>query len=709
MILTKDHQNDPIVSNVNGIGEFHIKNSAKAFSILSSGLYSNKIRAVIRELSCNAVDSHVGAGKADVPFTVHLPSTLEPWFSVRDYGLGLNEDEIVNIYTTYFESTKTASNDFIGALGLGSKSPFSYTDNFTVIAIKDGVKRVYTAFINDAGTPSLANMGTENTDEGNGVEIKFAVEDKNDFYKFESEAQQVYAWFKLRPTVESDDFKFKDVEYIKENIIPGVHQQEANSSIAVMGNISYPIDVPNAEQNLGSLSKLLRHGLVMEFDVGQIEFQPSREGLSYIPATIESIRSKLEEINTNLSKIVQKDAEKFKNKWERAHHLTNDYTSMFKTAVEEYVARSKFDLVLPTNWNSFDTADFDFGFAELQKKYNIKIRGFSFSNYDKRCSKPYRRTRKVNDDYEEIARISVSSETQFVVSDVNVGIFERAKHHWRTTGGDLKNSQDVWLLEPANKQLKMNTTKFFRAISNPPASQIIKGSALVKKERALMGANVKILKLERRGGRSYSNRDDMVWRSAGIMKDFSKSAKYYYLPLVGFESQGTVHNVKDFQHHISCADLFTFTVYGVRKAELESIKRRKNWINLDDHIRKQLKKIDKSLVMGSVKSGLDIDKFYKYNVCNMVSADSPYRSLHDEFASVRKVRASKFESIEFLTKAYGVKNSAAKGYSDLISEYRTKLKVLQERYPLLSELSYIPVSMLPHVADYVNMIDNKGK
>jgi len=28
---------------------------------------------------------------------------------------------------------------------------------------------------------------------------------------------------------------------------------------------------------------------------------------------------------------------------------------------------------------------------------------------------------------------------------------------------------------------------------------------------------------------------------------------------------------------------------------------------------------------------------------------------------------------------------------------------------LLSELSYIPVSMLPHVADYVNMIDNKGK
>ena len=178
MILNNAPQNEAVLSTVGEIGEFRIRNSAKAFNILSSGLYANKIKAIIRELSCNAVDSHVAAGKGDVPFEVHLPNALEPHFSIRDFGTGLSHDQVTNIYTTYFESTKTASNDFIGALGLGSKSPFSYTDNFTVTAIKDGRKGIYSAFINGEGVPSIALMMEEQTDEPAGVEIKFSVNDR---------------------------------------------------------------------------------------------------------------------------------------------------------------------------------------------------------------------------------------------------------------------------------------------------------------------------------------------------------------------------------------------------------------------------------------------------------------------------------------------------------------------------------------------------
>jgi HSP90 family molecular chaperone len=94
--------NEVILSNVGTTGEFRIKNSQKAFAILSSGLYSNKIRAIIRELSCNAVDSHVAAGKADIPFEVHLPTIFEPWFAVKDFGIGLTGDQVTSIYTTYF-------------------------------------------------------------------------------------------------------------------------------------------------------------------------------------------------------------------------------------------------------------------------------------------------------------------------------------------------------------------------------------------------------------------------------------------------------------------------------------------------------------------------------------------------------------------------------------------------------------------------------
>jgi hypothetical protein len=256
MILNNAPQNEAVLSNVGEIGEFRIRNSAKAFNILSSGLYANKIRAIIRELSCNAVDSHVAAGKPDVQFEIHIPNSLDPHFSIRDYGTGLSHEQVTQIYTTYFESTKTNSNEFIGALGLGSKSPFSYTDNFTITAIQGNKKGIYSAFINGEGVPSIALMMEEATDEESGVEIKFSVNDRYDFYKFRDEAQKVFRHFKLLPKVNGcSEFRFELPDYETQNIIPGVHTlTNGRRSVAVMGNIAYPIEVPNAEASLGNLN-----------------------------------------------------------------------------------------------------------------------------------------------------------------------------------------------------------------------------------------------------------------------------------------------------------------------------------------------------------------------------------------------------------------------------------------------------------------------
>ena len=191
--------------------------------------------------------------------------------SIRDYGLGLTHDQVINLYTTYFESTKTDSNEFIGALGLGSKSPFSYIDNFTVTAINDGRKGIYTAFINEHGIPSIALMMEEETTDPNGVEVRFAVDQRYDFDKFRSEARFVYEYFSLRPVVSGNaDFKFIDPSFKTKDIIPGVHEtNNRGTSFAVMGNIKYPIDVPNADKVLGPLYKLLHCGLILEFGIGE--------------------------------------------------------------------------------------------------------------------------------------------------------------------------------------------------------------------------------------------------------------------------------------------------------------------------------------------------------------------------------------------------------------------------------------------------------
>ena len=57
---------------------YTIEASAKAFSILSDGLYADKIKAVVRELSTNAYDAHVDAGCPEQSFTIHLPNRFEP-------------------------------------------------------------------------------------------------------------------------------------------------------------------------------------------------------------------------------------------------------------------------------------------------------------------------------------------------------------------------------------------------------------------------------------------------------------------------------------------------------------------------------------------------------------------------------------------------------------------------------------------------------
>ena len=47
------------------------------FNVLRNQLYSDKVLAVIREYSCNAVDAHTEVGK-DEPILVTLPNQLSP-------------------------------------------------------------------------------------------------------------------------------------------------------------------------------------------------------------------------------------------------------------------------------------------------------------------------------------------------------------------------------------------------------------------------------------------------------------------------------------------------------------------------------------------------------------------------------------------------------------------------------------------------------
>ena len=716
-IINSAPQNEAIMSNVGEIGEFRIRNSAKAFNILSSGLYANKIRAIIRELSCNAVDSHIAAGKQDTPFDVHLPNQLEPWFAIRDYGTGLTHEQVTNIYTTYFESTKTNSNEFIGALGLGSKSPFSYTDNFTVTAIKDGNKGIYTAFINEAGVPSIALMATEETTEPSGVEVKFSVNDQWDYSKFADEARQVYTYFKLRPVVSGKtNFEFRNVDYLDKDIIPGVHSyKDGRQSVAIMGNIAYPIQIPHADNSLGDLRGLLNCGLEMHFGIGELDFQASREGLSYIPQTIEAIKVKLEALNAALATVLAKEADLIPNLWDRAVFLTKRSNhNLWAVAVKKYATDA--DLVTYDVNRYAGTKTFKLGIDELAKKYNIVVRGFDYAKHTRAYS-----NLKASADYSEKTNpatgkydlfhhwgFTVSENLRFIVNDTNVGAVERAKFDYRTN--QPSGSKHVYVLDKADRTKDMKLKAFFKAISNPPEDYTSKASALLKKERqAGVAKNVTILHLTERGSGGYYREKEMVWRDAGKADSFDANTTYYYLPLSGFsiESKFGMHDAKEFYNDLKdcgIAGLRT-TIYGVRKGDIEFIKTQKNWVNIEDHIAKELSKpIDNKLIMSLVLQAIDnhVNVSYNYNVTSQVTyANSPYVQFVTKLKGFDKIRYNE-QSLKRLCQVY------AKGVSfspeAQVQKFVDECAQVNARYPLLQYLRSVPSTEL---ADYINVIDTQ--
>jgi len=728
MIINSTPTNEAVLSNVGQIGEFKIRNSAKAFSILSSGLYANKIRAIIRELSCNAVDSHVAAGKVDTPFGVHLPNALDPWFSIRDFGTGLNNDQIINIYTTYFESTKTGSNDFIGALGLGSKSPFSYTDNFTVTAVKDGTKRIYTAFINEMGVPSIALMTESDTDEQNGVEVKFAVNDRYDFPKFQQEAADVYTHFKLRPVIAgAHGFRFIDREYSDVNIVPGVSSYKNTgyynmSSVALMGNIAYPINVPNAEQNLGDLAGLLNCGLEIQFNIGDLDFQASREGLSYIPQTIAAIKKKLEELNAQLSIRLAADADAIQNKWDRALFLLSKKdVQLWSASVSKYLTDTQFSLVTRDNYG-IRAKVFKLSANMLANDFNIAMNGFDKNRgYNSTVhiirAGPVHEKRADGTGYDIVDNewtITVSKDQYFIENDLKIGAIERAKYNWRTARNSQNSYTDyVYILSKADKAKDMDVAGFLKLLEMPPENQAMLASSLTEKPKIAKasGKNVTILRLEEKTTGWGRKTGDSVWKDAGKASTFDSSVTYYYLPLSGYSFTPSIATGIDspgaFYHTLSFSSipsLHNIKVYGVRKTDIEFIKTQKNWINLEEHVVSVLNKLDDTFIVSVARHEVDKYSFIKYNnVVSQVDKNSPFSTLVKKFSGIKKSDTS-LASLKNLTTRYAI--DVGVKAEKVIKEFANECGAVRNRYPLLDCLRdyNVPDSAL---AEYINLIDAK--
>lgn len=291
-----------------GQKSFTMKNSVKAFNILSDSLYMNKVLAVIRELSCNAADAQIEAGTSQIPFEIHLPDELSPYFFIRDFGTGLTHDSVLNLYTTYFDSTKTDSTDATGALGLGSKSPFAVVDDFTVVSYQDGKARTYFAYKNDEGFPCISFVSEDLAEtESNGIKIQFAVR-KDKFIDFRNNLPIALYHFEPKPTIlnvptsvkrETVSFAGDKWEVAAKGSLQ-VGYYLGDKPIIVMAKISYPLDVEQLRHLLPEddhyLLDVCQVPIRIYVDNRTVDHTPSREHLQYNKKTISTVKKRLQEI-----------------------------------------------------------------------------------------------------------------------------------------------------------------------------------------------------------------------------------------------------------------------------------------------------------------------------------------------------------------------------------------------------------------------------
>lgn len=272
-----------------------------------TNLYSDPAMAVLREYSCNASDAHSEAGNTR-PIRVYTPSLFNPQLEIVDNGIGLSPDDLMEVFALYGSSTKRETDEQTGALGLGCKSALAYTSQFTMVAIKDGIRTQAIVSRDNSGSGHINIIDVADTNEPNGVCITIPTSDSGD--AFQRKAAHLFQFWGEGSVLVDDEEPTKiDGLWIDNNIC----LINDKYSYVVMGGVPYPIEPTNSWGPFSMMSSYdntnhpLFHGVVVWVEMGSVDFTPSREELSYTTLTNETLAQKKEEISQKAAQAASDD------------------------------------------------------------------------------------------------------------------------------------------------------------------------------------------------------------------------------------------------------------------------------------------------------------------------------------------------------------------------------------------------------------------
>lgn len=301
---------------------FGISDDPAFFHVLSSTLYRDKHRAVIRETLCNAWDAHVEAGLESVPIEVTLTNEK---LTIQDFGFGIDPAQIKPIYGVYGASTKKKNKLVTGGFGLGCKAPFAYVDHFEVISCHLGEKTVYRMSKSSGevmGKPSIQPMVSGIPTDESGITVSMAVKSSLDYTTFRTLIRQIAKLGEMKVKFNGELIEVAPFHAAKHGyLILKSEDFGAGSEHPIQlryGHVVYPIEMhPDYSEEYKRARHFLKkittrqrnyYGhdsgdlgwvLILQAAPDTISVTPSRESLSMTDHTVKTVKEVLSQFDIN--------------------------------------------------------------------------------------------------------------------------------------------------------------------------------------------------------------------------------------------------------------------------------------------------------------------------------------------------------------------------------------------------------------------------
>lgn len=294
-------------------------------------LYKNTL-SFVRESVSNAKDATTrkGGGKVIVSLEEQAGTYM---FSVKDTGTGMTPEQFER-FISFGASDKRDSSNELGYWGLGSKSPFAYTDAFFVITIAEGQKYTYTLSKVEQGYGYILN-NVEPTSEESGTTIFINIPTYRDVQLIANTIKEDLQYFEdiiFHTNIE----RFQsDFEILNNNIIykfkSFVWSPMEDEPCLILNGVRYNIDRNELSKNgtASGLNDMPYVGILLPTD-GSVAPTPNREDLQYTNRTIEIIRDLIKKVKEELVQLAQVQSNnKFSNLEEYIKFLINWKTKQF--------------------------------------------------------------------------------------------------------------------------------------------------------------------------------------------------------------------------------------------------------------------------------------------------------------------------------------------------------------------------------------------